>query len=84
MNIKYTRDGRKVHVDSKLNEEESIIQEVLVKRDKGLNVKSSLCGNCGQQPANPPQTCPYQSEIEENYEECNCCDACRQQCEEDI
>lgn len=34
MNIKYTGDGRKVHVDSKLNENEYIIQEILIKNGK--------------------------------------------------
>lgn len=34
MNIKYTVDGRKVHIDSKLNENEYIIQEILIKNGK--------------------------------------------------
>jgi len=40
-----------------------------------------MCERCGVNPANPSHFCPYQAEINGDYEtECNCCDDCAQEC----
>ena len=38
--------------------------------------KLSGCRNLSE----PEHTCPYSVEINDNYDTCNCCDECRQEC----
>lgn len=40
--------------------------------------------NCGK-PSDGPRSCPYQGEINDNYEiYCECCDDCAQECAYDV
>ena len=45
--------------------------------------KIKLCPTCKKNPANEPNTCPYDEEFKDKgkrLEECTCCDDCRQEC----
>lgn len=43
-----------------------------------------LC-KCGKNPASEPHPCPYQIDINDNYEStCTCCAECEQNCADDI
>ena len=45
--------------------------------------KIKLCHSCKINPANEPNTCPYDVEFQEEgeiLEECTCCDECRKEC----
>lgn len=42
------------------------------------------CRSC-HNPAEEPHTCPYKTEINDDYESlCNCCSECEQECRWDI
>lgn len=44
-----------------------------------------LCGKCSKAPAEPDHECPYRGEIDGDYDTlCDCCDACRGQCSDDV
>lgn len=42
------------------------------------------CQSCHVKGATLPHTCPYQEEINDSKNLCNCCDDCRQECCDDI
>ena len=47
--------------------------------EKGEQV--ALCSDCGKRPANPPHTCPYAHEInDDDTFQCDCCDDCISEC----
>lgn len=44
-----------------------------------------LCEKCNKNPGNEPHTCPYQEDVNDDYETlCNCCDECMHECSQDI
>lgn len=44
-----------------------------------------LCGRCNKNKASEWHTCPYNEEINEDYEtQCNCCEECMSECADDI
>jgi hypothetical protein len=54
-------------------------QEESVKQTCG-ELMEDACKN----PANEAHECPFRTEIDDDYTECNCCDACTEQCAMDI
>lgn len=43
------------------------------------------CQRCQAKPAEPDHECPYRAEINDDSKTlCNCCDACRAECCDDI
>ncbi len=45
--------------------------------------KVDMCSHCGKNPAGSG-LCPFAEEINNEEVECDCCDACREQCALDI
>ncbi len=47
-------------------------------------IQAGKCSRCGS-PGLPPHSCPYQSDINGDYETlCGCCEGCMDQCAMDI
>ena len=45
---------------------------------------TEMCPKCGKNPAAEPHICPYDSEINDDYEECTCCSECESDCADEI
>ncbi len=43
-----------------------------------------VCSRCDKEQGSQPHECPFQSEVNNNKELCNCCDACKAECEFDL
>jgi len=41
-----------------------------------------MCKKCDE--STEWHTCPYKSEINDNFEECSCCNDCEQNCSDEI
>lgn len=48
--------------------------------------KIKMCPKCERWPAAPPHSCPYQREINDDYDEeyCICCEQCEGECSADV
>ena len=46
--------------------------------------KIKLCGTCKINPVQEEHTCPYKTEINDNYELCTCCKECETECSDEI
>jgi hypothetical protein len=55
-------------------------------KSEGAWVPMCLGMHCkGKKPGTPDHSCPYAEEINDDHETlCNCCDACQQECADDI
>ena len=51
---------------------------------KEINKNIELCPKCGLHPAQAPHTCPYDVEINDDYDLCTCCEECESDCLGDI
>lgn len=49
-----------------------------------MEEKELKCEKCNVNKADAMHTCPYQSELCDDFTECNCCDDCCQDCADDI
>ena len=46
-----------------------------------LDIAPKLCSHCGVNPVKEPHTCPYQTELYDDYETmCDCCEECSYNC----
>ncbi len=45
---------------------------------------NTVCSKCGQNPASELHPCPFAEEINDNHEECDCCDECESECADEI
>lgn len=46
------------------------------------NNRHDSCPDCNIQIE--PHTCPYKVDVEDDYEECTCCEKCQDECADDI
>lgn len=44
----------------------------------------NLCEQCEEEQGRPPHPCPYKEDVNNNNDECNCCDKCERECAMDI
>lgn len=47
-------------------------------------IKTADTCKCGKAGSEEPKKCPYQDDVNDEAEYCNCCDNCRQDCADDI
>lgn len=67
--------GATMHFKFSINDSEIVADSGVV----------AVCGKCGA-PSEGPHSCPYEADINDNDDPecCTCCDACTQECADDI
>ncbi len=80
--LEYARDGKRA-CESEPGYFDRYALAADVEGWQALSNDSEQKCKCGK-PAGPNHPCPYQEEINDNHQECNCCDDCRSQCSDDI